>query len=173
MSALLIALVLAAPSFAASECIGYPTDVSEPFKGSDLIFTGTLVRDEYQDRLTFRADRIWKGSPKQSNIVVYVPHGAFFGAYAFRVGDRYLLFAHVLSKDEAKFIYEDGCEQLILGSGQMGNVHLSPEAETYFAKKRCTVLLQPTPKAIHTFNDSHAKKIGFSTLPARSGRPLA
>jgi hypothetical protein len=28
-----------------------------------------------------------------------------------------------------------GCEQLILGSGQMGNVHLSPEAETYFAKR--------------------------------------
>src|SRR5260221_14752436 len=62
--------------------------------------------------------------------------------------------SHVLSKDEAKFIYEYGCEQLILGSGQMGNVHLSPEAEAYFAKKGCTVLLQPTPKAIHTFNKS-------------------
>jgi len=54
-----------------------------------------------------------------------------------------------------------GCEQLILGSGQMGNVHLSPEAEAYFANKGCTVLLQPTPKAIHTFNSSHAKKIGL------------
>jgi hypothetical protein len=29
----------------------------------------------------------------------------------------------------------------------MGNVHLSPEAEAYFTKKGCTVLLQPTPKA--------------------------
>jgi hypothetical protein len=48
------------------------------------------------------------------------------------------------SKDEAKFVFENGCEQLILGSGQMGNVHLSPEAEAYFAKKGCTVLLQPT-----------------------------
>jgi hypothetical protein len=54
-----------------------------------------------------------------------------------------------------------GCEQLILGSAQMGNVHLSPEAEAYFAKKGCTVLLQPTPKAIHTINNSHAKKIGL------------
>jgi hypothetical protein len=45
----------------------------------------------------------------------------------------------------------------------MGNVHLSPEAEAYFAKKGCTVLLQPTPKAIHTFNNSRsrAKKIGL------------
>ncbi len=42
----------------------------------------------------------------------------------------------------------------------MGNVQLSPEAEAYFAKKGCAVLLQPTPKAIHTFNNSHAKKIG-------------
>jgi len=69
--------------------------------------------------------------------------------------------SHVLSKEEAKFVFENGCEQLILGSGQMGNVHLSPEAEAYFAKKGCTVLLQPTPKAIDTFNSSHAKKIGL------------
>ena len=42
--------------------------------------------------------------------------------------------------DEAKFIFERGCEQLILGSAQMGNVHLSPEAEAFFAKKGCKVL---------------------------------
>jgi hypothetical protein len=35
------------------------------------------------------------------------------------------------------------------------------EAEAYFAKKGCTVLLQPTPEANHTFNDSRAKKIGL------------
>jgi hypothetical protein len=69
--------------------------------------------------------------------------------------------SHVLSKDEAKFVFERGCEQLILGSGQMGNVHLSPEAEAYFAKKGCSVLLQPTPEAVRAFNGSHAKKIGL------------
>ena len=36
-----------------------------------------------------------------------------------------------------------------------------PEAEAYFERKGCAVLLQPTPKAIHTFNSSHPKKIGF------------
>jgi hypothetical protein len=51
--------------------------------------------------------------------------------------------SHVLSKDEAKFIFENGCQQLILGSGQMGNVHLSPEAEAYFAKTDCTVAADP------------------------------
>jgi hypothetical protein len=69
--------------------------------------------------------------------------------------------SHVLSKDEAKFVFERGCEQLILGSGQMGNVHLSPEGEAYFAKKGCQVLLQPTPETIGVFNRSHAKKIGL------------
>jgi hypothetical protein len=69
--------------------------------------------------------------------------------------------SHVLSKDEAKFVFERGCEQLILGSGQMGNVHLSSEAEAYFAKKGCEVLLQPTPEAIGVFNRSQAKKIGL------------
>src|SRR6266436_3999636 len=75
-----------------------------------------------------------------------------------KLSKKYYGTSHVLSKDEAKFVFEDGCEQLILGSGQMGNVHLSPEAEAYFAKKGCTVLLQPTPEAIHTFNNSRAKK---------------
>jgi hypothetical protein len=49
----------------------------------------------------------------------------------------------------------------LLARAKMGNVHLSPEAEAYFAKKRCKVLLQPTPEVIHVFNKSHAKKIGL------------
>ena len=78
-----------------------------------------------------------------------------------KLSKKYYGTSHVLSKDEAKFVFEKGCEQLIVGSGQMGNVHLSPEAEDYFAKKGCKVLLQPTPEAIHVFNKSHAKKIGL------------
>ena len=35
------------------------------------------------------------------------------------------------------------------------------EAEAYFAKKGCKVLLQPTPQAIREFNRSHEKKIGL------------
>jgi hypothetical protein len=78
-----------------------------------------------------------------------------------KLSKRYYCTSHVLSKDEAKFVFEKGCEQLIIGSGQIGNVHLSPEAEAYFAKKGCKVLLQPTPEAIDVFNKSHAKKIGL------------
>jgi hypothetical protein len=69
--------------------------------------------------------------------------------------------SHIISKDEAKFIYEDGCEMLIVGAGQEGNVRLSPEASDYFNKKGCKVLLRPTPEAIRSFNQSHDRKIGL------------
>ena len=69
--------------------------------------------------------------------------------------------SHVVSKDEAKFVFEKGCRQLILGSGQEGNVQLSPEAQAYFAKKDCQVVIQPTPQAIPAFNEAHGKKVGL------------
>ena len=78
-----------------------------------------------------------------------------------KLSKKYYGTSHVLSKDEAKFVFEKGCEQLILGSGQMGNLHLSPEAEAYFAKKGCRVRLQPTPEAIRAFNRSRARKAGL------------
>jgi hypothetical protein len=69
--------------------------------------------------------------------------------------------SHIISKDEAKFIYEDGCEMLIIGAGQEGNVRLSPEASDYFDKKGCKVLLRPTPEAILSFNQSRERRIGL------------
>ena len=69
--------------------------------------------------------------------------------------------SHVLSEDEAKFLFEKGCDQVVIGSGQMGNVQLSPEAEAYFERKGCEVLLKPTPEAIQTFNRSRARRIGL------------
>ena len=69
--------------------------------------------------------------------------------------------SHTLSKDEAKFIFEKGCEQIIIGSGQLGNVHLSKEAEAYFKKHGCKVRLEPTAQAIDVFNQSRRKKIGL------------
>jgi len=68
--------------------------------------------------------------------------------------------SHVLSEDEAKFLSEKGCDQVVIDAGQMGNVHLSPEAEAYFERKGCEVVLKPTPEAIRVFNQSRAKRIG-------------
>jgi hypothetical protein len=69
--------------------------------------------------------------------------------------------SHIVSKDEAKFVFEKGCGQLIFGSGQDGNVRLSPEADAYFAKKHCEAVIKPTPQAILAFNEAHEKKIGL------------
>jgi hypothetical protein len=40
-------------------------------------------------------------------------------------------------------------------------VRLSPEADAFFAKKDCQVVIQPTPQAIRAFNAAHGKKIGL------------
>jgi len=69
--------------------------------------------------------------------------------------------SHMVSKDEAKFVFERGSELLILGSGQDGNVRLSPEAEGYLAKKGCKIVIQPTPGALRVFNEARGKKIGL------------
>jgi hypothetical protein len=69
--------------------------------------------------------------------------------------------SHLVSKDEAEFVFEKGSELLVLGSGQQGNVRLSPEAEAWLAKKGCEVAIQPTPGALQLFNEARGKKIGL------------
>jgi hypothetical protein len=61
-----------------------------------------------------------------------------------KLSKKYYGTSHILSKDEAKFVFEKGCEQLIVGSGQIGNVHLSPEAEA-ISRKRTVRFLLPDP----------------------------
>jgi len=68
--------------------------------------------------------------------------------------------SHVLSLDEAKHIYEKGCKVIIIGTGQHGALRLSPEAEAYFKKKECEVILQGTPTALQTFNQTEGRRIG-------------
>ena len=75
-----------------------------------------------------------------------------------KLSKKYHGTSDVVWKDEAKFVFEKGSEQLILGSGQMGSVQLSPEAEAYFAKKGCKLLLQPTPETSRT-----RRRSGFFT----------
>ncbi len=69
--------------------------------------------------------------------------------------------SHIISQAEAEDVFEAGCDQLIVGAGQAGNVRLSPEAKDFFEKKGCRVVLQPTPEAIRSFNESREKKIGL------------
>ena len=69
--------------------------------------------------------------------------------------------SHILSLDEAKHVYEDGAQRLMIGTGQYGNVRLSKEAADYFKRKQCQVELLPTPRAIEAWNESSGSVIGL------------
>jgi hypothetical protein len=69
--------------------------------------------------------------------------------------------SHIISRKEAKYIFEPSAEGMIIGSGQNGLVKLSEEAKEYFKKKNCKVMLLRTPKAIKKWNDSEGRLIGL------------
>lgn len=78
-----------------------------------------------------------------------------------KLSKKYYGNSHTISKDEAKFVHEKGCRELILGTGQYDSVRLSKEAAEYFDKKGCRVVARPTPDAIARFNESKKEKIGL------------
>lgn len=69
--------------------------------------------------------------------------------------------SHTISLGEAEFIYEDGAEKLILGTGQYGMVNLSEEAAELLTGKGCEVGIFPTPEAIEAWNQSKDNTIGL------------
>jgi hypothetical protein len=69
-----------------------------------------------------------------------------------KLSKKYYGTSHIISREEAEFIYEKGCDALVVGAGQYGNVTLSPEAAAFFGHHDCRVMLQPTPAAIETYN---------------------
>ena len=69
--------------------------------------------------------------------------------------------SHILSLDEAKHVYEEGAQRLMIGTGQYGNVRLSEEAADYFKRKQCQVELLPTPEAIRAWNEAEGTVIGL------------
>ncbi len=69
--------------------------------------------------------------------------------------------SHTLSKDEAKYCYEDGLQTIMIGSGYEGVLHLSEEATEYFRKKGVEVILCPTPEAVEIFNKRKPSTAGL------------
>jgi hypothetical protein len=74
-----------------------------------------------------------------------------------KLSKKYYGTSHIISREEAEFIYENGCDMLVVGTGQYGNVTLSPEAAEFFEKHGCRTILQPTPDAIGTYNKTRGK----------------
>jgi len=69
--------------------------------------------------------------------------------------------SHIISLDEAKYVYEKGAERLIVGTGQSGMAKLSDEAADYLKIKGCQVDLQPTPEAIQLWNEAKGAVIAL------------
>jgi hypothetical protein len=69
--------------------------------------------------------------------------------------------SHIMSREEAKFVYEKGSKVFVLGTGQNDNVRLSPEAAAFFERMGCEVLAEATPHAVATFNRAKGRRIGL------------
>jgi hypothetical protein len=71
--------------------------------------------------------------------------------------------SHTISLDEAKHVCNQGpgADRLIVGSGQYGNVELSPEAAAYVKKRNFSVVLLPTPEVIDVWNETEGRAIGL------------
>ncbi|GAA4263593.1 Mth938-like domain-containing protein [Dactylosporangium darangshiense] len=71
--------------------------------------------------------------------------------------------SHTVSRREAEYVYKQaaGADRLIVGSGQDGNVRLSPEAAAYLKRKKCRVTVLPTPKVISVWNHTKGTVVGL------------
>jgi hypothetical protein len=69
--------------------------------------------------------------------------------------------SHILSLSEAEYIYEEGVERLIFGTGQSGKAKLCDEAKNFFHRKGCRVDAAPTPQAIAAWNKATDAVIGL------------
>lgn len=69
--------------------------------------------------------------------------------------------SHTISLDEAKYVYEEGTELLIIGTGRFDSVRLSEEAQAYLREHDCQAELAITPDAIRMWNEAQGKVIGL------------
>lgn len=69
--------------------------------------------------------------------------------------------SHKISREEAEFIYEEGAQTLLIGTGQFDQVRLSDEAQKYFEGRGLNLITAATPEAIKRWNDTEGKAIGL------------
>jgi hypothetical protein len=71
--------------------------------------------------------------------------------------------SHTISREEAKYVRKQArdADRLVVGSGQYGNVELSPQAAAYLKRMKIEVVLAPTPKAIDIWSKGGGRAIGL------------
>ena len=69
--------------------------------------------------------------------------------------------SHMISLAEARHLYEEGAERLIIGTGRFNSVRLSDEAKAYLEEHHCVATLAPTRAAIRLWNESAGRATGL------------
>ncbi|MBC8503370.1 MAG: hypothetical protein ISR58_17615 [Anaerolineales bacterium] len=69
--------------------------------------------------------------------------------------------SHKISLTEAEYVYEEGAERLLIGSGMFDRAHFSDEANAFFKEKGIEVIFAATPKAIRKWNQESGEIIGL------------
>ena len=69
--------------------------------------------------------------------------------------------SHKISLAEAKYVYEKGADEIIIGTGQTGYVELSKKARRFFEEKDLKSKLLRTPKAIKLWNKSKGNVVAL------------
>jgi hypothetical protein len=66
-----------------------------------------------------------------------------------------------VSAEEAEHIYDEGAEQVIVGTGQHSVLKLSGETAAFFNDHNCKVQAVPTPDAVNAWNEAQGKVIAM------------
>jgi hypothetical protein len=71
--------------------------------------------------------------------------------------------SHTISRQEATYLCQlaEEADHLVIGSGQYGNVELSPEAAEYLRGRNVRVVLLPTPQVMDVWNRMDEAAIGL------------
>jgi hypothetical protein len=69
--------------------------------------------------------------------------------------------SHIISLEEAEYIFQKGAEGILIGSGQYGVAELSQQAAGFLKQKNCDVKLLSTPDAIQEWNHVKGKWIAL------------
>ena len=69
--------------------------------------------------------------------------------------------SHKISLEEAEFIYEEGAEILVIGTGQYDQVRLADDARKYFDSHGLKLTMVATPEAIKLWNSEEGEVIGL------------
>jgi hypothetical protein len=80
-----------------------------------------------------------------------------------KLSKKYYGTSHVLSKDEAKFVFERGCEQLILGSGQMGMCISRRKPRLISRRRAARFCCSPPPRRSVRSTGRMQRRSGFFT----------